>query len=444
VHIAAAKPWIAQIFRVIKLPAQEKTAMRDGPVDKPRPMNRLNDPMVIAVVTLGFTQIISWGTTLYALGVLGKPIARDTGWSQTLVFGGLTLGLLISGAVSTWIGREIDQRGARLVMTAGSMLVAASLAIIALPSGQVGYLIGWAMLGLAMRMTLYDAAFAALVQVTPTRGRLAISYLTLFGGLASTVFWPIGYALEGAFGWRVTIMIFAAINLVACLPLHWFGLARRDPVLNGAQAKVAEATAAAAYGAPLEGRSRVRAMLLFGFVMAASAATYGAMAAHLVPVLASTGIGMVAAVTLASIKGVAQTLARLVDLVFGRNMHPIMLGRLTLAFLPLSFLVLLLGGASYKTALAFTLLFGVANGLTTIVRGAVPLAIFGTKGYGEVLGILATPYLIMNALAPMVFALITEQFGIQAGVVILLGIGAVAWISMEVMAAWYRRQGSKR
>ena len=76
--------------------------------------------------------------------------------------------------------------------------------------------------------TLYDAAFAALVQVTPTRGRRAISYLTLFGGFASTVFWPIGYALNASVGWRTTLLASAAVNLLVCMPLHWFGLARRD------------------------------------------------------------------------------------------------------------------------------------------------------------------------------------------------------------------------
>ena len=408
------------------------------PADQTAPPARASaDPMTVAVVCLGFTQIIAWGTTLYCLGVLGKPIAADTGWSQTLVFGGLTMGLLVSSAVSTSIGRLIDRRGARLVMCLGSLLVAAGLIALALARQPSHYLAAWALLGLAMRMSLYDAAFAAIVQVTPTRGRRAISYLTLFGGLASTVFWPIGYAIEASYGWRVTLLVFAAINLVVCLPLNWFGLARREVA---APLAVSTTEGASATAPVLDGRQRQLAMVLFGFVMAASAFCYGALAAHLVTVLAAVGLSATIAVTLASAKGIAQTLSRLGDLVFGRNLHPLDLGRITLAFLPLAFAVLIWGGASLMTAIAFIVLFGIANGLTTIVRGAVPLALFGTKGYGEILGILATPYLVLNAVAPMIFAVIDERYGGAAATYTLLAVGLLAWVSMEIMALWYRRR----
>jgi len=172
-------------------------------------------PATAAVLSLGITQIITWGTTLYALGVLGKPIAADTGWGQSLVFGGLTVGLLISSVVSAYIGRLIDRRGARTVMSVGSVLAAIGLFALSQVADPYAYLAVWAFLGLAMRMTLYDAAFAALVQVTPSRGRRAISYLTLFGGLASTVFWPIGHELNAIYGWRTTLLIFAASACVS-------------------------------------------------------------------------------------------------------------------------------------------------------------------------------------------------------------------------------------
>jgi hypothetical protein len=394
--------------------------------------------MVVAVVALGFTQIISWGTTLYMPGVLGKPIAASTGWSETLVFGGLTLGLLVSSIVSRYVGRAVDQHGGRSVMSLGSVLVAIGLVGVGAAESSWTYLGAWAFLGFAMRLTLYDAAFAALVQVTPTRGRRAISYLTLFGGVASTIFWPIGYWLEQKYGWRTTLGIFAAINLFVCLPLHWYGLARRDVAPVSDSFDEGDLVDPSGYGRPLEGARRSMAMMLFGGVMAASAACFGAMAAHLVPVIAATGVGLGLAVTLASVKGIAQTLARLGDLVLGRSLHPLTLGRITLAILPLSFAVLLLGGANFGTALAFTVLFGITNGLTTIVRGAVPLALFGTKGYGEVLGILATPYLVLNALAPMVFAMVTDRFGIHAATVGVAVVGLVAWLSIELMSWWYR------
>ena len=365
-------------------------------------------PATAAILALGITQIIAWGTTLYALGVLGKPIAADTGWSQSLVFGGLTVGLLVSSATSTLVGRLIDRRGGRRSCRSARSWSRSAWCCCRWCTTRRDLPGAWAFLGLAMRMTLYDAAFAALVQVTPSRGRRAISYLTLFGGFASSVFWPIGHALNSAYGWRTTLVIFAAINLLVCLPLHWFGLARRETEAHAEQREAADAAAAPA-GSPLEGRGRAIAMALFSVIVAASAVVFGALAVHLVPLLEASGLAAAAAVFIASLKGVAQVVGRIWDLTLARKWHPIDVGRVSVAFMPLSFLVLMFGGASFATALAFTLLFGISNGLVTIMRGAVPLALFGPKGYGEVLGILATPYLLLAAVAPAAFALVVER-----------------------------------
>ena len=399
-------------------------------------------PATAAILALGITQIVSWGTTLYALGVLGKPIVGDTGWSQSLVFGGLTVGLLVSSAISTLVGRLIDRRGGQQVMALGSLLMAVGLVLLSLVHNPATYLLAWAFLGVAMRMTLYDAAFAALVQVTPSRGRHAISYLTLFGGFASSVFWPIGHALTSAYGWRTTLVIFAVINLLVCLPLHWLGLARRETAEQAEQARAADASAVAP-APPLEGAQRILAMALFSVIVAAGAVVFGALAVHLVPLLEATGLAVGTAVFVASLKGAAQVAGRVWDLTLARKWHPIDVGRVSVAFMPLSFLVLMLGNASFTTALAFTLLFGISNGLVTIMRGAVPLALFGPKGYGEVLGILATPYLLLAAVAPAAFAWIVEHYGYMTGEIVLLTAAALSFLGMEVMALWYRRRVRK-
>jgi predicted MFS family arabinose efflux permease len=396
-------------------------------------------PATAAIVALGITQIVAWGTTLYALGVLGKPIAADTGWSQSLVFGGLTVGLLVSGAVSAAVGRLLDRRGGRPTMSLGSILIAVGLVLLAMVQNPYAYLVAWAFLGLAMRLSLYDAAFAALVQVTPSRGRRAISYLTLFGGFASSVFWPIGHALNAAYGWRTTLMIFAAINLFLCLPLHWFGLARRETAAEAERANLS-AAATESTGPPLEGVARTIAMVLFSVIVAASAIVIGALAVHLVPILEATGLAAATAVLVASLKGAAQVAGRIWDLTLARRWHPVDVGRVSIALMPLSFAVLMLGGANFWTALAFTLLFGVSNGLVTIMRGAVPLALFGPKGYGEVLGILATPYLLLAAIAPAAFALAVEHYGYAVAEAILLGAGLFSFLGMELMVRWYRLQ----
>jgi MFS family permease len=399
----------------------------------------LRQPATHAILALGITQIIAWGTTLYALGVLGKPIAEDTGWSQSLVFGGLTIGLLVSAAVSTLVGRGIDRRGGRAVMGLGSLLMAAGLVLLASVQSPATYLLAWAFLGLAMRMCLYDAAFAALVQVTPSRGRRAISYLTLFGGFASSVFWPIAHLLNAAYGWRLTLLIFAAINLLVCMPLNWLGLGRRESPTQADDVGIS--TPVSTSGAPpLQGPARTMAMLLFGAIVAASAIVFGAMAAHLVPVLEASGLAAATAVWIASLKGVAQVAGRVWDLTLARKWHPIDVGRVSIAIMPLSFLVLMLGGTHFLAALTFTLLFGISNGLVTIMRGAVPLALFGTHGYGEVLGILATPYLVLAALAPAAFALVVEVYGYGLAQAVMLGAGLCSLLGMEIMSFWYRRR----
>lgn len=401
----------------------------------------LRTPMATAVLALGITQIVAWGTTLYALGTLGAPIAEDMGWSRSLVFAGLTTGLLASSASSTHIGRLTDRRGGRFVMGIGSILCATGLVIVAAAHHPAVYLAGWLILGPAMRMSLYDAAFAALVQVTPTKGRRAISYLTLFGGLASTIFWPIGHMLNGVVGWRSTLLIYAAINLFVCLPLHWWGLARREPPNSDTPHPTNPSVGIQDHpvASPLEGRARTLAMVLFGLVMSVCAFVFGAMAVHLPAVLQAGGLSAAAAVTLASIKGVAQVSGRAADIAFGRNLHPIGLGRIAVAFMPVSLAILLAVQGDFTTALVFIVLFGVSNGLLTIVRGAVPLALFGPTGYGTMLGILATPYLLMNALAPAAFALAIDAWGYQVAEAILLAAGVLAATAMEFMAAWYRR-----
>ena len=300
------------------------------------------------------------------------------------------------------------------------------------------YLAVWAFLGLGMRLCLYDAAFAALVQVAPSRGRQAISYLTLFGAFASSVFWIVGHALEEQVGWRQTLVVFALINLVVCLPLHWFGLARREPA-GGGPAGPARA-AASPDGPPLDGRARSVAVVLFALIMSLNGFVFGVVSVQLVPLLEAAGLATALAVWVASLKGVAQFGGRVVEIVFGRNLRAMTVGRIAIGMLPPSLLLLLTGTGSLPMVVAFTLLMGASQGVITIVRGAVPLALFGAKGYGAVLGAIATPVLVVNAASPAVFAWIADHWGwTTARASLLVGCSA-AWLAMEFMSRWYERQ----
>src|SRR5262249_16793523 len=249
-------------------------------------------------------------TSYYCLGVLAGPIGRDTGWSRGFVFLGFTVALLAMGIVSSAAGRAIDRHGARGVMTIGTALVSAGLFVLAHVRTEWPDLAVWVFLGLGMRLCLYDAAFAALVQVAPSRARTAISYLTLFGAFASSVFWVIGHALEERVGWRQTLVLFALINLVLCLPLHWFGLGRREA--TGATAATATPAASVA-GPPLQGRTRSIAIVLFALIMSLNGYVFGVISVQLVQLLGAAGLATATAVWVASMKGVAQFGGRVVE-----------------------------------------------------------------------------------------------------------------------------------
>jgi len=400
-------------------------------------LTRFSDPMVGAVVALGITQITAWGTSYYCLGVLAGPISRDTGWSRGFVFLGFTVALLAMGVVSNAVGRAIDRHGGRAVMTLGTALVSTGLFALSQVRHEAAYLVVWAFLGVGMRLCLYDAAFAALVQIAPSRGRKAISYLTLFGAFASSVFWPVGQALNEQLGWRHTLVVFALINLAVCLPLHWVGLARREPDRSAMRAG---GPVESADGPPLEGTTRSIAIALFALIMSLNGFVFGVISVQLVPLLEAAGLATAAAVWIASLKGVAQFGGRVVEIVFARNLRAITVGRIAIGILPPALALLLVGTGSLPLVVAFTLVMGASQGVITIVRGAVPLALFGVKGYGAVLGLIATPVLVVNAASPTIFAWIVDRWGWGPGRVSLLVGCSAAWLAMELMSRWYERQ----
>lgn len=396
----------------------------------------------MAVCALGITQITAWGTSYYSLGVLATPIARDTGWSLSLVYFGFTVSLLVMGAVSTWAGRTIDHFGARTVMSCGTVLTSAGLLLLSTVRSEAAYLSVWAVLGVGMRLVLYDAAFAALVQVVPSRGRRAISHLTLFGAFASTVFWVVGHYLNDALGWRATLAVFATINLLVCLPLNWLGLSRREPPPD--EAAPATARAAVDEEAPLRGRARNIAIALFALVMSLNGFVFGAVTVQLVPLLEAAGLATAAAVWVASMKGFAQFGGRVLEIVFGRHLRAMTVARIAIGLLPWSFIVLLLAAGNIHAIVLFTLAMGASQGVITIVRGAVPLALFGVQGYGVVLGLVATPVLFVNAASPTLIALIVDAWGWPAAEGTLLGAAAASWLAMEAMSRWVGRERARR
>ncbi len=188
----------------------------DGKSDKPEPRR------VRVVATLGLMQILAWGSTFYLPAVLASPIAADTGWPKAVVVGGLSWSLLVSGLASPRVGRWVDRHGGRQVLAASSLLFAVGLTGLGVASNVPIYFAAWTVIGLGMAAGLYDAAFATLGRLYGASARGAITGLTLFGGLASTIGWPSVAALEDALGWRSACLALAAIHVVVGLPINAF------------------------------------------------------------------------------------------------------------------------------------------------------------------------------------------------------------------------------
>jgi MFS family permease len=355
-----------------------------------------------AVLVLGVTQIICWGTLFYPPVLTLPLIAAERGWSITFVMAGFSLALLAGGLVSPYVGRMIDRHGGHRVMPVGSLLAAVGLAALVYAEHPVAYLAVWMLLGVAIAASLYDPAFATLGRIFGAGARSPITVLTLAGGFASTVSWPVTYLLIHHGGWRGTYLVYAAVLALVAAPLHAFALprTRAEPALPAA--------------APAKPPAPVLPPHGFAFIAVAAAfAAYAfvpsGLSAHLLAIFNRAGIEAATVVTIGALFGPSQVMARVCELALARGVHPLMVARFAVGTLLAAFALMAWLGVSPFIAGAFMVMFGVANGLITIARGAVPLVLFGPVGYGTLIGRIAGPWLIMQAIAPLVLAFVIER-----------------------------------
>lgn len=371
------------------------------------------------VWALGTSQLLLWGTTYYLVAVVGEPITRDTGWPRTAVYGGFSVALVVMALTSGAVGRLIDRRGGRVVMSAGSVVAALGCLGLAASPDLPTFYAAWALLGVAMRMALYDAAFAALARIGGPEARRPISQITLLGGLASTILWPVGQALVERLGWRMALVAYAGIAL-ATLPLHLL-----IPAHRYGSGPVGSAPAVA----PLADtpRLRLQAGILFATLATLTSMLNAVMSAHMIAVMAGLGMAAGLAVWTATLRGVGQSAARLAEVVFGRRFDPFLLGLLAASLLPIGLAVGLWSGVSEIAGIVFALTYGAGNGLLTIVRGTQPLLLFDTRSYGQVVGRLLGPSFLVSALAPAAIALVIERYGVATALHLCVAAGILLW-----------------
>jgi MFS family permease len=355
------------------------------------------------VFALGTTQTLAWASSYYLPAILADPIGRDLGMSANWIFAAFSAALVISALLGPRVGRQIDLFGGRPVLCASNLTIAAGLLLLGVTTSIPVLLLAWLLLGIGMGFGLYDAAFAALGRIYGDAARGPITGITLMAGFASTVGWPLTAFGLDHIGWRDTCFAWAAAHLLIGLPLNFFML----PKVAGARTAADNAVKPQI---PID-----RTMILLAFTFAAGWTVTGAMAAHMPRILEAGGATAVQAVAAGALFGPAQVFARLLEATFLKRYHPLISTRLACLAHPIGAAILALAGGG--AAGAFAIFFGMGNGILTIARGTLPLAIFGPKDYGYRLGLIGAPARMAQAAAPLAFGLLIDLIGIKVLIV---------------------------
>lgn len=382
----------------------------------------------VTITALGIAQILGWGTSFYFPAVLAPPIVADTGWALAWVVSGTSIGLLVAGLIAPKVGSIIDRHGGRPVLAVSSLLYAAGLSCIGLAPNLPVFLLGWIVLGGGMGTGLYDAVFAALGKLYGKDARAPITNLTLFGGFASTVCWPLSAFLAESFGWRSACLVYAALHLVVSLPLQ---MSVMPPLRQSPPGKAIEADADMERSAGASSGNDWPILLLIASILTIAGGIGSIMIVHMMVFLQERGASFAFAVTLGTLFGPAQVGARVVERMFGLNYHPIWTMAASCALM-LTGLIMLLGGLPL---LWLTILvYGGGYGIMWIARGTLPLALFGPQRYATLMGRLAFPSLIVQALAPSAGALLIERQGVETTMAVLTGFAALNVVL--IVALW--------
>ncbi|QWG23156.1 MFS transporter [Bradyrhizobium sediminis] len=364
------------------------------------------------ILALGTTQTIAWASSYYLPAILAAPIARDLGLVPTFVFGALSGALVIAGLLGPRVGHAIDTFGGRGLLAISNGILAAGLLLLSFANGAFGLIAAWVVIGVGMGMGLYEAAFASLTRIYGTAARRPITGITLIAGFASTIGWPLTTWLDVEFGWRATCQVWALIHLILALPLN-FVLPRVGPL----QPVMAEAQAPA-----VTKRSEAFTMTALAYVFAATGFVSSGLSAVLPTMLVQFGATPAAALFAGTLVGPAQVAARLVEAGWLARYHPLVSARLATLMTPVGVIALALGGP--LLAPVFAAFYGAGNGILTIARGTLPLALFGPQGFGRRVGVLSLPARATGALAPLAVGLMVEHLGTGA-----LWISALASVS---------------
>lgn len=385
------------------------------------------------VIGLGTGQTLAFGTTLYLPAILAEPMANELGIPPGWAFGAFSLALVFAALLGPKAGARIDQFGGRTVLAVSSLIFACGLALLGTADSLTMMCVAWCVIGVGMSMGLYESAFATLSWIYGHDARGPITGITLIAGFASTICWPITAGIEAEFDWRTACYFWAAMHIVLGLPLNLFLIPRTKPGNRTSPAADTAKASPAAVPAPAKlSRSDIfnMPMILLAIVFAASWFTATAMAAHLPRLLQISGMDAAGALIAASLVGPAQVAGRLAEFGLLKKMHPLISSRLSALTHPVGAVLLLVFGG--PVGMLFTSLHGIGNGILTIAKGTLPLAIFGPVGYGARQGYIMAPSRFAQAAAPFVFGLLIDDYG-QYAILLTIVLGLVTFAALMML-----------
>ena len=393
--------------------------------------------ILAAVIGLGLTSLIGWGTTFNPLQVLGQRIGADIGVAPELIYAGITIMMLTSAVLAPLVGRRIDSHGARTILVLGSLIMAAGMSLVALADGFAAFALGWLVIGIAVPLALTSAAVPALVQIAGARSRRAVTALTIVTGITSTIFMPLSAWLEARFGWRIVFLIFGALHLFVCLPVHLLVLPRGRPARRPGQDASGDATWE---GLLPEGRRRIAFLLIALWTSVESLVVWG-FNMQAINIFVALGLTQGAAIAAWMLSGPSQACIRAGEL-FSGSRHSIFAIAIISGLLPpIGFAVFLWAGASAATAALLAVLFGSGLGLYSIARQIIPLRLFGVGQFGHISGRLTLPQNVATAIAPLLFAWLLSRAGPILAVTLALSFALVALAALLLLVKVARTSG---
>lgn len=374
-----------------------------------------------SVIGLGSTMTIGYGTLYYSITIMSEELSKQFTWTNSFIFGVLSVGILLGGFLSPIIGKLLDHKGARMIMSIGSILCGIGLLLLSFVTSKLEFILAMLFLESVSILVLYEAAFVAFSQLVGTKAKLPIIQITLMAGFASTIFWPLISYLLTIFSWREVYQILALFHFFLALPIHCFVLKKNIKIDN--ENFDEESFEECIYE---EGHNKKRSVLLVSIAFSLIAIPITAMQTQFLSLFKSFGIEASVAITLGALIGPSQVLSRVLLMSFSSKATPLLTASISISMMAIGLLCLLFSGYNLNAALCFVILYGAGQGLSDIVRGTLPLYLFGKDGFGLTMGKINHFRLVVMAMVPFTFALMLENLGGIFSIIFLIIVTVIA------------------